>query len=205
MRDRSTLASSAAVDSGRRESSHGQRARGRRTRPGTRASRSTPRCRRLPGRGAGSRRRGQPPAGPADLLVVGDGRLRGPEVHDKAQVGLVEPMPRALVATSALSSPARSASSAASRSADRPGRYRRDVQARAAQERGGLARRGDGQRVDDAGTRQLGEMARPASPGAAGPSAADNGQVQAVPVQAAPKDQGLAARSPRLAARRRRD
>ena len=53
-------------------------------------TRSTPRFAVLRPRQQDHVGAGHGPARPADLLVIGDGRLRGTQVHDEAQVRLVE-------------------------------------------------------------------------------------------------------------------
>ena len=136
------------------------------------------------------------PAGPADLLVVGDRRLRGAQVHDEAQVGLVEAH------------------------AQRAGGHQRldlipeqgglgrlalgmvvlagvggDQVAAVAQELGHFTGAGDGQRVDDARAVQLVQvLGQPGQP-LLRPGQPHHGQVQALPVQVAAQHQGRAGRS----------
>ena len=136
---------------------------------------------------------GHSPPGAADLLVVGDRRLRRAQVHHEAQVGLVEThaqgaggherlelpveqgalggQPLLLLVTSGVGG---------------------DIVAPVAQEGRGLVGRGHGQGVDDAGPRQLVQvLGQPAEPLLRG-GQLHHAQAQALPVQRAAQHQRLA-------------
>ena len=96
------------------------------------------------------------PARPADLLVIGDRRLRGPQVDDESQVGLVEPHPEGARRYQGLELVFQQGvlGGFPFRMVIAPG-VRGDVKAALAQEAGGVVGRGHGQRVDNARARQL--------------------------------------------------
>src|SRR5690606_2693229 len=134
-------------------------------------------------------------AGPAHLLVVGDGRLRGAQVHHEAQVGLVEAHAQGaggdqrldlVVEQVVLGLAALLGLGAAGVGAD--------LVAALGEEGRGLLGGGDGQRVDDARPGEVGQvLGQPAPPGGA-VRQVDDGQVQALPLQGAAQHQGVAAR-----------
>ena len=164
-------------------------------RSGSRARRSSARSPRPPGPGQQHHLGAlDAAAGAADLLVVGDGRGRRPEVDDEAEVGLVEahaerargderldPVGEQVV----LGGAALGVVGAAG--------VRRGRDAARAQERGQLLGRGDGQAVDDPAARQVAAGGRPARPSGARRSAA-----------AAPTGAAIRARGPRAGPGRRR-
>ena len=134
--------------------------------------------------------------GPADLLVVGDRRLRRAEVHDEAEVGLVEPhaegagrdqrldpvgeqvllrlQPRGLIVLAAVGG---------------------DLDALLAQERGRLVGGGDRQRVDDPRVRQRVAAEGVGQPGQPhrGGRQADHGQPERLAVERPAQHQHAAA------------
>ena len=95
-------------------------------------------------------------SGAADLLVVRDRRARCPEVHDEAEVGLVEPHPERGRRDESLDLVAaqRALEALAIGGVGATG-VRRDRDPGIRQRRCHVLSRGDGQRVDDAAARQL--------------------------------------------------
>ncbi len=151
-----------------------------------------------PGRSTTSARSHRAP-GPADLLVVGDGRGRRAEVHDEAEVRLVEPHAQRAGGHQRLD-PVRQQVRLRGQPLLRIGLagVGRDREPALAQELRDLLRGGDGERVHDPGARQLRQVRGEPPQPLRGRRQPHHRQPQALPVQRAAQHQRLPGREPQL-------